>query len=397
MKILTTIIILTFFFWHCQPDRKTEITFNDKTAESLADNFLKLYPDSIHYSLSTKEFRWDYEQGLILEAFYQLWKKSGDQKYFDYIKRNIDYFVEPDGNIKTYNIEDYNIDNIAPGRQLLHLYEETCEDNYKVAADRLRRQLANQPRTSEGGFWHKKRYPYQMWLDGLYMGEPFFTEYAVLFDEKDAFDDIANQFLLIRKNNLDPATGLYYHGWDESRQQAWSDSISGTSPNFWGRAMGWFMMALVDVLDSFPEEHPQRKELIETFKNLSASLLEYRDSKTKLWYQVVDLGDQEGNYIETSSSLMYIYSFAKGTNKGYLSEEYLNVAKESFESLLANFLSVDQNGIISLNNTVSVGGLGGKPYRDGSFEYYISEPIRVNDFKGYGPLLLAAIEISKNK
>jgi unsaturated rhamnogalacturonyl hydrolase len=157
------------------------------------------------------------------------------------------------------------------------------------------------------------------------------------------------------------------------------------------------MMALVDVLDSFPEEHPQRKELIETFKNLSASLLEYRDSKTKLWYQVVDLGDQEGNYIETSSSLMYIYSFAKGTNKGYLSEEYLNVAKESFESLLANFLSVDQNGIISLNNTVSVGGLGGKPYRDGSFEYYISEPIRVNDFKGYGPLLLAAIEISKNK
>ena len=396
MKILIAIILITLFIWQCQPMQKTEITLNDNSAERLAQNFLNLFPDSIHYPLSKKTFKWDYEQGLVSESFYRLWKRSGEQKYFDYITKNINYFVESDGSIRTYKLQNYNIDNIAPGRQLLHLYTETNEDKYKKAADILRQQLEEQPRTSEGGFWHKKRYPYQMWLDGLYMGAPFYTEYAVLFNE-DAFDDISNQFMLIRKNNIDANTGLYYHGWDESREQAWSDSIKGTSPHFWGRAMGWFMMALVDVLDSFPENHPHRKDLIEMFKNLSASLLEYKDSNTKLWYQIVDLGHREGNYIETSSSLMYIYSFAKGVNKGYLNQKYFNEATESFESVLTNFLTEDQNGILSLNNVVSVGGLGGKPYRDGSFAYYISEPIRVNDFKGYGPLLLAAIELSMVK
>ena len=397
MKTLIAIILITLFIWQCQPVQKTGIILNDNAAERLADNFIKLFPDSIHYPLSKKKFKWDYEQGLVLEAFYRLWKMTGNQKYFDYIKRNINYFIESDGSIRTYKFKDYNIDNIAPGRQLLHLYAETNQDKYKTSADILRKQLAEQPRTSEGGFWHKKKYPYQMWLDGLYMGAPFYTEYAVLFNEDDAFDDISNQFLLIRKNNFDANTGLYFHGWDESREQAWSDSIKGTSSHFWGRALGWFMMALVDVLDSFPENHPHRNDLIEMFKNLSASLLQYKDSNTKLWYQIVDLGHREGNYIETSSSLMYIYSFAKGVNKGYLDNEYINVATESYKSVLANFLSEDQNGVFSLNNVVSVGGLGGKPYRDGSFEYYMSEPVRLNDFKGYGSLLLAAIELSMDK
>jgi len=388
------ILFLSSIFIAC---RQKELLSKDSTSVDIAESFIKLHPDTVAYNTIPKSYRWNYEQGLILEAFYQLWKSTGQEKYFDYVKKNIDYYVADDGNIKTYKLSDYNLDNIAPGRQLLHLYKKTGEGKYKLAAELLMKQIEGQPKTSEGGYWHKKRYPYQMWLDGLYMAEPFCSEYAAMFDDNNLFNDVANQFLIIMQHNKDDATGLYYHGWDESRQQAWSDSITGTSPNFWGRAMGWFMMALVDVLDSFPEGHPQRNELIEIFQNLSASLLEYRDSETKLWYQVVDLGNQKGNYIETSSSLMYIYSFAKGAHKGYITEEYLNVANESFESLLANYLPEDENGILSLNNVVSVGGLGGNPYRDGSFSYYISEPIRINDFKGYGPLILAAIELSKNK
>ena len=369
---------------------------NNNKAIEIAESFLSLHPDTVAYKSETKSYKWNYEQGLVLEAFYQLWKSSGKEKYFDYIKKNIDYYVEDNGNIKTYKLEDYNLDNIAPGRQLLHLYKKTGEKKYKLAADLLMKQIESQPTTSEGGYWHKKRYPYQMWLDGLYMAEPFCCEYAAMFDDKKLFNDVAKQFLLVDEHCKDESTDLYYHGWDESREQRWSNPETGTSPSFWGRAIGWYMMALVDVLDSFPAKHQKRNDLIKIFQDLAVSLLKYRDSETKLWYEVVDQGNREGNYIETSSSLMFIYSFAKGVNKGYLDKKYFSIAKESFESLSKNFVSKDNKGYLFLNNTVSVGGLGGDPYRDGSFEYYLSEPIRVNDFKGYGPLLLSAIELYKN-
>jgi len=256
-------------------------------------------------------------------------------------------------------------------------------------------QLQAQPKTSEGGFWHKQRYPYQMWLDGLYMAEPFYAEYAAMFSQSEYFDEIANQFLLVQKYLKDEKTGLYYHGYDESREQKWADSETGRSPNFWGRSVGWFMMAMVDVLDYFPESHPGRATIQNMFKDLSKTLLNYRDTKTKLWYQVIDKGNRDGNFIETSSSLMFIYSFARGVNKGILSSDYLQIAEASFDAVYENYVTRDDSGILYLQNTVSVGGLGGNPYRDGSFEYYISEPIRINDFKGYGPLMLAAIELKK--
>jgi len=365
------------------------------TVERIFENFVTLFPDTIAYKTEAKSYKWNYEQGLILEAFYRMWKLSREQKYYDYLKKNIDYYVESDGSIKTYKLEDYNLDNIAPGRQLLHLYTETRSEKYKIAADWLMKQIQNQPRTSEGGFWHKQRYPYQMWLDGLYMGEPFYTEYALMFNEEKYFDDIAKQFSLIKENLKDESTGLYYHGWDESRKQKWSDPETGRSPSFWGRSIGWFMMAMVDVLDSFPESHTGRTEIKNMFKDLASSLLKYRDENKKLWYQVVDQGNREGNYIETSSSLMIIYSMAKGVNKGYLSENYIKIAEESFSSLVDNFIKTDENDLVYLQNTVSVGGLGGDPYRDGSYEYYLSEPIRINDFKGYGPFMLAAIELNR--
>jgi unsaturated rhamnogalacturonyl hydrolase len=364
---------------------------------SIADNFISLYPDSIAYKTEAKSYRWNYEQGLILYAFIQAYKISGDKKYFDYIKKNIDYYVDEDGAIKTYKLEQFNIDNIAPGRVLLYLYEETKLEKYKKAADLLRKQIQIHPRTINGGFWHKQIYPYQMWLDGLYMAQPFYAKYSLLNNDTLAYTDIAKQFLLVNEHLKDNLSGLYYHGWDESREQKWADPVKGTSSNFWGRSLGWFMMAMVDVLDYFPESHKDRIKIIEMFVDLSQSIIEYRDKESLMWYQVVDKGNLKGNYIETSASLMFIYALAKGFNKGYLCKNYYEIADESFNNMFSKYVTYDSNGNLFLNNVCSVGGLGGKPYRSGSFEYYISEPIRVNDFKGYGPFILAAFELAKLK
>lgn len=368
--------------------KKSEITSN-----ILVDNFIKLYPDTIAYPTEAKSYKWNYEQGLIMEAMYRVWKSTGKDYIFDYIKKNIDYYVQENGAIRTYTYDSFNIDNITPGRVLLQLYEITRLEKYKTGADTLLKQIRNQPRTSEGGFWHKKIYPNQMWLDGLYMAEPFYAEYANMFFQPEYFDDIATQFLLIKKNLYDSKTGLYFHGWDETKKMKWADPVKGTSPNFWGRSLGWFMMAMIDALDTFPENHKSRNEILKMFTELSSALLKYRDEKSKLWYQVVDQGEREGNYIETSSSSMFIYAFAKGFNKGYLDESFINAAKESYNSLLINYLKPNEKNELFLQNVCSVGGLGGNPYRDGSFNYYISEPKRVNDFKGFGALILAANEI----
>jgi unsaturated rhamnogalacturonyl hydrolase len=355
---------------------------------------LKLYPDSIVYPDQNNSKKWNYEQGLIMEAFYQIWNKSSKNEYLNYIKKNLDYYVDNNGKIKTYKIDDLNLDNVSPGRALLNIYTITKNVKYKKAADILREQLRIQPRTKEGGFWHKKIYPDQMWLDGLFMAGPFYTEYTSLFGEKKSFDDIVKQFFLIEKHCKDEKTGLYYHGWDESKLQKWANPETGTSSCFWGRAMGWYLMALVDVLDYFPVSYPQRNELIRIFRELSLSLINYRDPKLNLWYQVVDKGKEEGNYIETSGSLMIIYAFAKGSNKGYLPRNYYKIAEESFKSLQNNFIT-NENGLLNLTNVCAGAGLGGNPYRDGSYNYYIHEPTRINDFKGYGPLLLASFELEK--
>jgi len=387
-------LILMSSVLYCQPGSKQVVS--NMSAKQIIQNFITLHPDSITYPDEAKSFKWNYEQGLILEAFYKMWEVTHHQEYFNYVKKNLDYYIDDSGNIKTYKYSDFNLDNIAPGRQLLTLYTVTREEKYLTAAKLLRKQLQNQPRTSEGGFWHKKIYPNQMWLDGLFMGEPFYAKYALQFKEEKSFDDIYNQFNLIELHLRDSSTGLFYHGWDESKEQKWADTLTGTSPNFWGRGMGWFCMALVDVLDYFPKDHPKRNSLIKMLQNVSESLMKYRDAKTKLWYQVVDKGNKEGNYFEASGSLMFIYAFAKGANKGYLDKKYFGFAKESFYGVLKNLVTIDEKGIYYLNNVCAGAGLGGKPYRDGSYQYYINEKIRVNDFKGYGPFLLSAIELEKS-
>lgn len=401
IKIIVSTFLLTLFASAAVACQSQKINLAEQPLENLpgliADNFIKLHPDTVAYPTEAKSYRWNYEQGLVLDAFYQMWKITGEKKYFDYIKKNINYYIEENGAIKTYRMEDFNIDNVSPGRVLLHLYSETSDIRYKKAADTLFKQLQLHPRTSKGGFWHKKIYPYQMWLDGLYMAQPFYSRYALMFDKPEIIDDVINQFILIELNLKDEKTGLYFHGWDESKEQKWADPVTGRSPNFWGRSIGWFMMALVDVLDYIPEDHPQRHKLISILAHLSESLLNYRDDKTGLWYQVVDQGSREGNYIEASGSLMFIYTFAKASNKGLLDESYYDIALECFRSVLTNLISFDNDNNFYVNNIVLVGGLGGNPYRDGSFEYYISEPIRPNDFKGYGPFLLSSVELYRGK
>jgi unsaturated rhamnogalacturonyl hydrolase len=360
----------------------------------MADSFMANHKDSILVG-KNKFTRWDYEQGIMLKALESVWHRTGEGKYFEYIRKDLDQYVKTDGSIRSYKFDDFNLDNLPPGRALLTAYQQTLPDKekYKKAADLLWKQLGEQPRTKEGGYWHKQRYPNQMWLDGLYMAEPFAAEYSLLFNHPEHFDDIARQFELIEKNVVDKKTGLVYHGYDESREQLWADKKTGRSPNFWARAIGWYAVALVEVLDYFPENHPKRAELVKYINRLAPALAKYQNKQSGLWYQMIDQGTRKGNYFEASASCMFVYALAKASRLGYISEIYASSAKQGYEGILKNFIEKEPDGTISLNKTVSVGGLGGTPYRDGSYDYYLSEPIRKNDLKGVGPFIFASVEM----
>jgi len=337
--------------------------------------------------------RWTYDHGLVLKGIERVYIATGDKQYLDFIQRSMDHFVNDDGSIRTYKLDEYNIDNINPGRNLLFLYKTTGQKKYAQAAALLREQLKTHPRTSDGGFWHKKIYPSQMWLDGLFMGEPFYAEYAVTFKEDAAFDDIAKQFILMERHSRDDKTGLLYHGWDESKQQRWANPTTGRSPNFWGRAMGWYAMALVETLDYFPQKHPQRGELIAILKRLASAVAKYQDARSGLWWQVLDKGDAKGNYLESSAACMFVYALAKGVRNGYLPASFMKTANDGYRGIQKEFVKYEATGRFNLAGTVSVAGLGGNPYRDGSYEYYLSEKVVTNDPKGIGSFLLAATEM----
>lgn len=342
---------------------------------------------------SGRPARWTYDFGVVLKGIEGVWLRTAERRYFEHIRQGLDSFVNADGTIRTYQLADYNLDNVMLGRSLLLLYKVTGEEKYRKAADLLREQLKTQPRTSSGGFWHKKIYPSQMWLDGLYMGEPFYAEYAATFHEDDAFDDIAKQFVEMELHARDAKTGLLYHGWDESRQQRWADPVTGHSPNFWGRAMGWYGMALVDTLEFFPQDHPQRAALLAILKRLAVAVEKYQEPKSGLWYEVLDKGGEKGNYLEASASCMFVYSLAKAVRLGYLPASYFKVAQKGYHGITSQFIETDATGQVNLKGTVSVAGLGGNPYRDGSYAYYLSEKVVTNDPKGVGAFLLASNEM----
>ncbi|MFZ6031214.1 MAG: glycoside hydrolase family 88/105 protein [Chloroflexota bacterium] len=336
---------------------------------------------------------WRYETGVVLKGMELLWRKTGEVRYWQYVQANMDSFVQPDGSIRTYRVEEYNIDQINMGRMLFPLLDATGDARYRKAAFCVRDQLRSHPRTSEGGFWHKQIYPHQLWLDGVYMAGPFLAEFGVRFDEPQAFGEVADEILLVERHTRDEATGLLYHAWDESRQQPWCDPQTGRSPHFWGRAVGWYLIALVDVLDHFPAAHPRRADVLAVLQRLAPAVVRVQDQASGVWYQILDLPDRQKNYLEASASCMFAYGLAKAARLGYLGPEYRAAAEKAYAGIVKTFVSVDEEGHTNLNGICSVAGLGGTPYRDGSFEYYMSEKVVANDSKGVGAFLMAAVEL----
>jgi unsaturated rhamnogalacturonyl hydrolase len=359
-------------------------------SERLADSEMARRGDSLTWKPDGKA-KWDYTAGLFTFALIQLYEQTKNPHYLEFAENTIGSFIASDGEINRYKPQDESLDNIAPGRTVLSLWQITREARYRVAATRLRHQLDAQPRTGDGGFWHKKRYPHQMWLDGLYMAGPFYAEYGKLFDEPADFNDVAKQIRLASEHTYNPRTGLFYHGWDESKSQPWANKVTGTSSNFWGRAMGWYAMAMVDVLDYFPTNHPARPEIIATFQKLCAGVVKYQDPRTGLWWQVVDQGNRKGNYLEATASSMFVYAMAKGIHHGYLPRHYEAAVFKGYRGIIENLIQESGKGQWSLTHCCSVAGLGYG--RDGSFQYYISEPMVDNDLKGVGPFILAGIEV----
>lgn len=378
--LLTVVFIINSLFSHAQ------------YAKEMAATVMDIWKDSLVMQPG-KPVRWTYDQGVVLRGIEGLWKQTKDPAYLAYIKKSMDFFVENNGTIRTYKQQDFNIDNVMPGRNLLFLYRQTGEEKYRMAAATLRDQLRQHPRTKAGGFWHKKIYPWQMWLDGLYMAQPFYTDYAVAFNEDTTFRDIVHQFVQMEQVARDKKTGLLYHGYDESRSQQWADKTTGLSPHVWARAMGWYGMALVDVLELFPAKDPRRAQLADILKRLAVAITKYQDPKSGLWWDIVDLPGKEKNYYEASASSMFTYTLAKGVRLGVLPAKYKAVAKRAYAGIIKTFIRKDERGRTHLHGTVSVSGLGGNPYRDGSFEYYMSEKVVVDDPKGVGAFLQAANEM----
>jgi len=346
-----------------------------------------------------RQFQWHYEHGLVLQSIFLLGQRAEQDKYCRYVKEMYDTVIGSGGEIRTYREGEYNLDQINPGKTLFLLFARYAEDKYRKAIDKLREQLRGQPRTKSGGFWHKQIYPWQMWLDGLYMQGPFYAQYAKEFGNSADFEDVTRQFTLIEEKSRDAKTGLLYHAWDESREQKWANPDTGCSPHFWGRAMGWYCMALADALDFIPENSEHAETLKAICRRLFAPLLRYQDADTGLWFQVLDRGGEKGNYTESSASSMYAYFLLKMARLKIASDgeaaSLKAAAEKAYQGLLKNKIQEDPSGELHLTGICKVAGLGGNPYRDGSYEYYVNEPQAADDFKGVGPFILASMEYEK--
>lgn len=381
----TYLIFLTLFLLQSLSAQKTGILF--------AESEKKRFPKAWQLDHDKRLF-FGYAQGLGCRAMLEVWRETKDRKYLDYVIEWADTIINDKGEIHLYEVETYNIDYINSGKVLFEVYRQTGNEKYRLAMDRLVAQMKMHPRTLEGAFWHKLVYQHQVWLDGLYMASPFLAEYAVTFNKPEWMDDVVNQFLICGKHTYDAQTGLYYHAWDESKRQRWANKETGQSPNFWGRSIGWWFMALVDVLDFIPQEHPKHPELMRMVENLAGTLTRYQD-KTGLWYQVIDQGSRPGNYVEASVSSMFMYAYAKAVNKSYIDKKYRKTAERTYDGLMKNLIVRNDDGTLTLTQCCAVGGLGGRPYRDGSFEYYIGEKIRDNDAKATGPFIMGCLELGK--
>lgn len=348
-------------------------------------------PESWQLDFQPK-LKWDYCHGLELQAMLDVYDTYGDKKIFDYALAYADTMIHNDGSIETYKLHEYNIDRLNSGKFLFRIYEQTKDEKYKKAIDLLRSQLDTHPRNEDGGFWHKKVYPNQMWLDGIYMGAPFYAEYAFRNNRVQDYQDIVNQFITVAHHTYDPKNGLYRHACDVSRKERWADPVTGQSQHSWGRAMGWYAMAFVDALDFIPKHEAGRDSMLVILNNIAAQVKRIQDPKTGLWYQVLDKSGEKGNYLESSCSTMFVYALFKAVRKGYIDKSYLKVALKGYQGILDNFIEVDKDGVVTITKACAVAGLGGKNYRMGDYTYYINETIRSNDPKAVGPFIMASLE-----
>lgn len=343
---------------------------------------------------SGKPNKWNYIDGCMITACLSLYQTTGDEKFLTFSRHFLDYFVKSGGVIETYHVDEYNLDNINQGKNLFTLYDLTGKQRYRDAIETIRSQLETHPRTKEGNFWHKKIYPWQVWLDGTYMAQPFYMEYETRFNGMKGCLDSYRQFMNVKKHMRDPVTGLYYHGYDESRQMYWADPETGCSPNFWLRAMGWFLVAMVDVLERMDEQlYYEYRSIMAMLKDAAEAMLKFQDPETGMFWQVIDKPGVPGNYLEASGTALFAYAMLKGARLGYLPKRFAAYGEKAFYGTCDKYLGVSDDGKLQLSGICLVAGLGGASHRDGSLAYYFSEPVVENDAKGVGPLLLAYTEI----
>ncbi|MEE0801903.1 MAG: glycoside hydrolase family 88 protein [Gemmiger sp.] len=347
---------------------------------------------------SGKPNKWNYIDGCMITACLSLFKTTGNKKFLAFSRQFMDYFVKDGGIIDTYDPMEHNLDNINQGKNLFTLYDLTGERRYRDAIDTIRSQLDTQPRTKEGNFWHKEIYPWQVWLDGTYMAQPFYMEYETRYNKMMGCQDSYQQFMNIRKHMRDADTGLYYHGYDESRQMYWADPATGCSANFWLRAMGWFLVAMVDVLERMDEQmYYEYRAIMSMLQDAVKSMIQFQDEETGMFWQVIDKAGVPGNYLETSGTALFAYAVLKAVRLGYLPKRYAAYGEKAFYGTCDRYLGVSADGKLQLSGICLVAGLGGPQHRDGSLAYYFSEPVVENDAKGVGPLLLAYTEIIARK
>ncbi len=341
-----------------------------------------------------KPNKWNYIDGCMITAILRLYKMTEDKKYLDFADEFVSYFVNEDGSINTYEVAEYNLDNVRPACNLFALFDLTGKEKYRKAMENVMEQLRTMPRTGEGNFWHKQIYPNQVWLDGLYMAQPFYMEYERRYNKMSGCPDSFKQFVNVRRFMRDEKTGLYYHGYDESRSMYWANKDTGLSKNFWLRALGWYMAALTDTAEAMGEEiYYEYRTLQDYLKELSDALLNYMDKESHMFYQVVDKGEETGNYLETSGSALIAYAFLKGARLGYLPKRFAAEGEKIFYGISDKYLGVDKEGRPALGGICLVAGLGGNTHRDGSLEYYFSEPVVENEAKGIAPLIMAYTEL----
>lgn len=357
----------------------------------VAESEMARNPEASYIDGLEGKLKWNYTTGLELKAIL-----DASPEALSYVDAWYDAIIDSTGTIYKYKKSNYSLDHVCPGRTLFQLYDITGKEKYRAAMDTLYSQLQSQPRTPEGGFWHKKIYPEQMWLDGLYMGQPFYAEYTVRYvtdslQREKNFADIVLQFTTVYNHTYDVTNGLLRHAWDSSHSMFWCNPETGQSDHAWGRALGWYAMALVDVIEIFPDG-PYKDCLIGILNNVYQVLPLFADKETGMWFQVLDQPYREGNYLEATCSAMFTYAWLKGCRLGVLSN--LDGAKQSYQSLLTTFVT-EEDGLVNLNQCCEVAGLGGKDNRRGDYEYYINERVRANDPKGIGPLIWAALEYER--